>query len=100
MTWTDIAPDYFSQYEGMTPDEIGRIMSNFSTELEYYFFYSPLFSVPKWEPFHYEIENEEWMSFWKDVYSLKDKPRGLWDESEWAGVFALDELVNLALISV
>jgi hypothetical protein len=92
MTWTQIKPE-FSQYEGMTPSEIGRAIMN---ERTYNLF---IFKEQKkaldcveghaWE---WVRDDDEWIQFWKPVYDLENKDVDMWTEDEH---FAYRALLNI-----
>jgi hypothetical protein len=99
MTWTQINPDKFSQYEGMTPVEIGvKVRPGHTVDLlkkQDIAFHS----IPNYEPWHYEIDNSEWMDFWKDAYALKNKDRETWTDEDWFMYVGLDTLLLTAMVS-
>lgn len=103
MTWTQINPDKFSQYEGMTPADIGRSMiSNADTYTESFFLkQDEMFSHhSNTDPYNYTINNDAWSDFWKPVYDLKNKDKKDWTLDDWFGYRALDHLINYALARV
>lgn len=100
MTWTDIHPK-LKQYEGMTPSEVGRSRIEHSNiySIELLQKQDRVFAHhPNTDPWNYQIDNIEWMEFWKDVYALKDKPRSEWTLDDWFGYRGLDALINWAMI--
>lgn len=105
MTWTQIDPDRFSQYEGLSPAEVGRSILNGSMihnldilrEQQKAF---ELTSAMGADPWNFPIDNNDWMTFWKPVYDLKNKPMSDWTEDDFFSYRAMDYLIDLARISL
>jgi hypothetical protein len=98
MTWTQIDTEHFSQYEGMTPSQVGReYLRGYTADLlrkqESAFDF-----IPNHEPWNYPIDNEDWMTFWKEVYDLKDIPKSEWTDDQWFAYRGLNWLINFALM--
>lgn len=98
MTWTSIHSE-FAQYEGMTPAQIGRVyLKGHTADLlraqeESFRF------IPNHEPWNHKIDNNEWMTFWKEVYDLEHIPQDAWTDDQWFAYRAMNWLINFALIS-
>lgn len=48
------------------------------------------------DPWNIPVTNKYWLSFWKPVYDLKDKPRDEWTDEEALSYFSMDLLIYLA----
>lgn len=101
MTWTQIDPDRFSQYEGMTPAQIGRALLNSRTHTldvlraqQEIFAYTESLCGRPWE---YNVSSE-WHDFWKSVYDLKDKPESDWDEDDYFSYRAMKSLLPASAV--
>lgn len=99
MTWTSIHPE-FAQYEGMTPAEVGRAYLKGHTAELLKQQQAAFKSIPNNEPWNYEVNNRDWMDFWKEVYDLKDIPEDAWTDDQWFAYRALDWLLNFALMRI
>jgi hypothetical protein len=84
MTWIQINPDKFSQYEGMTPADIGRsILSEHDYLTPEFMYAQERMHAAGTEPYLFPLDDPRWMEFWKVVYDLKDKPKESWTLDEW-----------------
>lgn len=104
MTWTQISPKHFSQYEGLsTPAEVGRKKLNdavYTLDLfrkqQRAFDYSSSLGADSW---NFPLDNEDWMTFWKPVYDLKNKPMAEWNIDDFFGYRAMEGLIDWARIA-
>jgi hypothetical protein len=103
MTWTQIDPDKFSKYEGMTPAQIGRSLLNsrphnldMLRQQQTILAYTESMIGRVWE---YNV-NEDWGIFWKSVYDLKDKPEPDWDEDDYFSYRAMKALLPASAVRI
>jgi len=102
MTWTSIDPDRLSQYEGMSPSDIGReIYKAAIIERPQHFTRESMLAQEKMhrentEPYTWRVKNAEWMKFWKPVYDLKNIPMDQWTIDEWFAYSAMDNVMDSA----
>ena len=102
MTWTQIDPDKLSQYEGMSPSDIGReIYKSAIIERHYHFTREFMLSQErmhreKTEPYNWIVKNKDFMDFWKPVYDLKNVSMDEWTVDEWFAYRALNNVIDSA----
>jgi hypothetical protein len=101
MTWTQIDPDRFSQYEDMTPAQIGRSLLtsrphtlDMLREQQNILAYTEALMGRAWE---YKV-NDDWHTFWKSVYDLRDKPQSDWDEDDYFSYRAMIALLPASAV--
>lgn len=100
MTWTQVNPDKFSQYDGLTPVEIGVALVDAErpSTLEMLRHQDEFFSqFHGAEPWNFPVDNPDWNAFWKDVYALRSKPKSDWDKSDFYAYQALFYLITFTL---
>jgi len=102
MTWTQVDPSNLSQYEGMTPAEIGRSILKsrphdlwLLREQQKVLAYTESYSGRPWE---YKVDNPEWTNFWKPVYDLRDKPESEWVEDDYFAYRAMAALLPASAV--
>lgn len=100
MTWTDINPKEFSQYDGMSPADVGRSLLNKTRIHDLPLLKEQqkmlaLSSSMGADPWNITIANNSWTEFWSPVYKLKDKPMVDWDEDDFFSYRAMDILIRL-----
>ena len=104
MTWTQIDPDKFSQYEGLSPADVGRAILNRSMihtldilrKQQKAFEYSASLGA---DPWNFSVDDPSWQEFWKPVYDLKNKPMNEWNIDDFFSYRAMDYLIDLARIA-
>jgi hypothetical protein len=88
MTWTQVNPERFSKYEGMTPADIGRsIMGDSGRTYNLWILreqknalgFIEELNGQAWE---WIVDNPDFMNFWKPAYDLQHKDIDLWTEDD------------------
>lgn len=99
MTWTSIREE-FKPYEGiLSPADVGRALLNAERKHDLALLKaqdSYLSQFHGGEPWYFPIPNDDWNTFWKSAYDLKNKPKSEWTEDDYFAYRALDWFCTFA----
>ncbi len=100
MTWTSISPQFDKYADCDSPKAVADVIFGGNDEWRRFANISHVVDTTDSpdDPWNYIIDNDEWMTFWKPVYDLKNKPRLSWTDDEALSYFAMDLCVNNAIV--